>query len=438
MSSIQWIRTSVIFCAAVCLSLPAAASGTPGTIHAWGDDLDEQVSGAPEGSDFVAVAGGNFHSLALDADGGLHAWGANFLDQGMVPSDAQALTVEAIAAAAHYNLALDADGQIHGWGGDFEGQINDIPTGDNFATIAAGFRHAAAIDEDGRIYGWGSPQVTMPSTFDELRFQAIAAGYQHGVAIDTDGHLHSWGIGLGVGVPTDLQSETFQAVAAGEAHNVAVDTDGNLHSWGSTQYGLVTDTPTGSNFVSVAAGMHFSVALDSDGNLHAWGRDQFGQVTDTPTEGHFTSVGAGHFHGLAIEGEPVPEVIDAEIAIRGGDGPNPINLRSNGMLAVVIFGSEDFDALDVDEATVMLGDPELVTGIEDAATPVRSQVVDVDDDGHPDLKLFFSVRELVELEAIDADTEALALAAALFDGTPLVGFDEVRIIAPGGRGNADP
>jgi hypothetical protein len=49
---------------------------------AWGWDRYGQVSGVPAGNDFVAVAAGGVHSLALRSDGTIAAWGRD--DYGQV------------------------------------------------------------------------------------------------------------------------------------------------------------------------------------------------------------------------------------------------------------------------------------------------------------------------------------------------------------------
>jgi alpha-tubulin suppressor-like RCC1 family protein len=115
-----------------------------GTIWVWGDNQYHQLGNAPLSpycwswpcsvqpsqlsgiSDVVAVAGGEWYSLALRADGTLWAWGDNSYGQlginnvGIVssssPVQVQGLTgVTAMAAGGHHALAVRNDGTV--WGG---------------------------------------------------------------------------------------------------------------------------------------------------------------------------------------------------------------------------------------------------------------------------------------------------------------------------------
>jgi hypothetical protein len=59
--------------AAVLLSQRTLAQDSQGSIVGWG----AQVVGVDLSADFVAVAGGRYHSLGLKADGSIVAWGSN-------------------------------------------------------------------------------------------------------------------------------------------------------------------------------------------------------------------------------------------------------------------------------------------------------------------------------------------------------------------------
>ena len=86
----------------------------PGSIYTWGLDTWGQVSNKPSGSDFIAVSGGEYHSIALRANG-----------------------------------------KIEVWGRDEYGQISQAPTEADFVNIAAGFGHNVAIRRDGSLVSWG-------------------------------------------------------------------------------------------------------------------------------------------------------------------------------------------------------------------------------------------------------------------------------------------
>ncbi len=48
-----------------------------GSLEAWGWNEDGQVSGAPAGDDFAAVAAGGRHGVAIRGDGSLVSWGSH-------------------------------------------------------------------------------------------------------------------------------------------------------------------------------------------------------------------------------------------------------------------------------------------------------------------------------------------------------------------------
>ena len=78
----------------------------PGPITAWGYDGDKQVSDAPTGGGYTAIAAGYFYSLALTADGHITAWGSN--GSGQISSAPAGGGYTAIAAGGNHSLALDA------------------------------------------------------------------------------------------------------------------------------------------------------------------------------------------------------------------------------------------------------------------------------------------------------------------------------------------
>ena len=49
--------------------------GNAGTVAAWGYDGEGEVSNAPTGTGFTAIAGGVSDGYALRADGSIAAWG---------------------------------------------------------------------------------------------------------------------------------------------------------------------------------------------------------------------------------------------------------------------------------------------------------------------------------------------------------------------------
>ena len=95
----------------------------------------------PAGNNFIAIAAGHQHSLALKSDGSIVGWGYNYYGQATPPAGNNFI---AIAAGNSHSLALKSDGSIVGWGYNNYGQATP-PAGNNFTAIAAGGYHSLAL-----------------------------------------------------------------------------------------------------------------------------------------------------------------------------------------------------------------------------------------------------------------------------------------------------
>jgi alpha-tubulin suppressor-like RCC1 family protein len=258
------------------------ATGT--VVPIWNVALFAQVNqhGRPP---ITAIAAGDNHSLALDSGGRVWAWGANYSGQlGVGSNDSQitfasailslqGTTITAIAAGGDHTLALDSQGNVWAWGDNRNGQLG-IGSFDEK-------RNAPA-----RL-GFFPPNT---------RITRIAAGAIHSLGIDSSGSLWAWGANgngqLGIGTMIDSFAPArvhfpdgtlrIVTVAAGGAHSLAVDANGNLWAWGFNQRGqlgngTVIDShvparviyPDGSThpIVSIAAGTRHSLALESLSSL---------------------------------------------------------------------------------------------------------------------------------------------------------------------------
>ena len=126
--------------------------------------------------------------------------------------------------------------------------------------------------------------------------------------------------------------------------------------------------------------------------------------------------------------------VEISIDIKPQSCPNPVNVKSKGVLPVAILGSDVLDVNDIDIDTVLLeGIVPLRGSYEDTASPV------IDDtecacttdgaDGYIDLNLKFDTQEVVEAlgDVIDSETWMLHLTGNLKDGTPIEGTDCIVI-----------
>ncbi|GFO59626.1 hypothetical protein GMST_19510 [Geomonas silvestris] len=265
-------------------------------------------------NDWAQLAAGDFHTLALKGDGTLWAWGDNSTGQlgdntntPMGKQPEQIVTGNpgnfdsnwiAIAAGGGHSLGLQADGTLWAWGDNSDGQLGDPallgsvnfpsqlvnfnPPADNpgfngnWKGIAAGFAHSLALQADGTAWGWGSnfdgqlgnadatlpnppgqPQPVQVVNAGPAPFLALSAGDAHSLARKADGTLWSFGRNLGgqLGIgsfdstpvphPVPLAeatgSFTWSASGIGGSHSVALMADGTLWGWGNNFSGQLGD-----------------------------------------------------------------------------------------------------------------------------------------------------------------------------------------------------
>ena len=130
------------------------ATKTNGELWAWGDDSHGQLGDDRSGTgviqltprrigtdtDWVALAAGRYHTLALKGDGSLWAWGDNSYGQlgdatttmrthpVQIGADTDWVAVAAGSSGADVSLALKADGTVWGWGRNVSGGVGDGTT----------------------------------------------------------------------------------------------------------------------------------------------------------------------------------------------------------------------------------------------------------------------------------------------------------------------
>jgi alpha-tubulin suppressor-like RCC1 family protein len=354
------------------LALAIAASGSParaapallpaGHVYAWGYNYYGQLgegstttsvpfgkptpkdisvlAGSPlAGVTVTAIAAGDQHSLALDSNGHVYAWGLNYtgqLGEGStttsvpfgkpIPKDISVLagsplagvTVTAIAAGYRHSLALGNNGHVYAWGINSSGELGDG------TTITTGCACKPTPEDISKPDG---------SPLHNVRVVAIAAGMHYSLALDGNGDVYAWGdnssgeLGDGTTITTgcwckptpeeitavhgsSLLGVKIIAIAtdADAFHTLALANNGQVYTWGSNYSGeegdgTFSNTPNtcqckatpedismmaGSplaGVTAIAAGGGQSLALGSKGQVYAWGNDIDGVLGDgsTPT-----------------------------------------------------------------------------------------------------------------------------------------------------------
>ena len=123
-----------------------------GCLISWGadtmarceDGTRPQVSGTPEGEEYVAVSAGLWFSLALKNDGTLVAWGSD-QPAPVVKTTPKEGAFQSIACGGFHAVALDEEGGVVCWGGKQRGQRNGVPEEKGFVAVAAGGYHSMEI-----------------------------------------------------------------------------------------------------------------------------------------------------------------------------------------------------------------------------------------------------------------------------------------------------
>ncbi len=298
------------------------------SIVAWGDDSGGQTDVPTNLDDAVAVAGGDYHSVALRHDGTLLAWGYDGDGQTDVPTNTMRFV--SIVAGTDHNLVIAEDGSLSAWGRNDFGQISIPPDVTTVLSVAAGDNHSLALLPSGLVRVWGDNtygQTNLPynllsggywytnwswwtyppyiiSTnwfqYTPLPVLAIAAGRNHNLALIYDGTVLGWGDNSFGQASPPAGLANVMAIAAGSAHSVALCTNGTVVAWGDNSFGQ-TNVPVGlSNVVAIAAGDYHTYARRADGTVVGWGNNDFGQL-NVPGGANWTVyVASGLYHGLAL------------------------------------------------------------------------------------------------------------------------------------------
>jgi hypothetical protein len=127
-----------------------------------------------------------------------------------------------------------------------------------------------------------------------------------------------------------------------------------------------------------------------------------------------------------------PQLVPVDI--KPGSCPNPLNVKSKGVLPVAILGSEDFDVTTIDVASIRLADVSPIrSSCEDVAAPVidgqECECTTEGPDGYLDLTLKFKTQEIVQAlgEVVNGEVLFLTLTGELSDETPIEGADCIVI-----------
>ncbi|MBJ92940.1 MAG: hypothetical protein CMP23_00545 [Rickettsiales bacterium] len=160
------------------------------SVHCWGHDDDQQVSGIPLGT-FIQVSAGTRHVCGVRSNGRLECWGAALSWNEQPPSG---IALE-VASGEDFSCARMEDTSLVCWNMPTGVQP---PAGTGWTQIAAGGGHACALDGAGAVSCWGDDSLGQGQSgvdaLGGLAFEQLSAGQQHSCGVERGtGFAHCWG-----------------------------------------------------------------------------------------------------------------------------------------------------------------------------------------------------------------------------------------------------
>ncbi|MGI6434174.1 MAG: fibronectin type III domain-containing protein [Syntrophomonadaceae bacterium] len=274
------------------------------------------------------IAAGVGHTLMIDADGNVWAWGANEFGQlGIGSNDNQTAPVkinglsgiEAVAAGDTHSVALDSEGNVWVWGNNDKYQLglgttetSNIPvkltTISGVKVISAAGNYNLAVKTDGTLWSWG---------------EACKANLNYGTS-GIDGQTPGQ---MKYGTPSPAVNyyyENVKSAAASRNFYAVLFADGTISrsgyfidNVGARTYWTMLYNPGLMGVQAISAGDDFLMALLEDGTVAVLGDNSQGQfgngtrINPTPAtaaaykkvtglEG-VVAISAGGAHGLALK-----------------------------------------------------------------------------------------------------------------------------------------
>lgn len=343
---------------------------TTGDVWAWGDNWAGHLGNGTSNhstvpvqvltavnqplKDVVEISAGQYHSVALRADGTVLVWGHNYDGQlgtednvgreyaTQIPNLSE---VVHIAAGAFHTLALKQNGTVWAWGYDEEfGNLGDGPRFSSntpirvhftdgitpepiIAKLSTGFYHNFAVDENGDVWAWGGnwngelgngtwTANLLPSKVPALAgAESLSGGWGFSYMVRRElgePKVYGWGfnwtgnLGLGstsdnilVPTPVPALAETT-VIKGGSAHGLFLKENGALSAAGRNQFHQVSTSASSNipapstvsltNVVAIAVGFNQSNAMTADGKIYQWGAYSIYTGRDTDNNDTYDNV----------------------------------------------------------------------------------------------------------------------------------------------------
>jgi alpha-tubulin suppressor-like RCC1 family protein len=337
-------------------------------------DLFTEFTTAP------AIACGGYHSMLLESNGTVKAWGLNNYGQCNVPDSLSNVT--AISCGHEFSAALKSDGTVVTWGLTVDNP-DQLPDNTNDAIdIACGWQHLLILKMDGTVVARGystTAETTVPSFLqNSVGIAVCATNYTSAVLLNTY-DIVIWGQNLAkpnsnsfhnsiagpAGSNTIKWTGPFNFMSVGNSIQgiIAVDTSNYIISTGiypsnililpetymkggvycpktdakgntmppqlqtskiltSSKCYIVNNSERSPEIVSMANGYTHCMVLGDNGIITAWGSNTYDESTVPVALPKIKAIACGYSHSMAL-------TINGEIFLWGSNTYNQCTKPNN-------------------------------------------------------------------------------------------------------------
>lgn len=235
------------------------------------------------------IAAGNYHTVALKADGTVIAAGENKHRECNVSAWTDIISV---AAGRSYTVGLHPDGTVITTGG-----INnsiDLSHWTGITAITASGNIIVGLKSDGTVIKYGMPGATSAKDgWSDI--VSLAVGDLHIVGLRSDGTV----VAVGINMHGQCNVKTWTdivAVAAGARHTAGLRSDGTVIIAGQHSADEC-NVKTWRDLVAIDAGYYYTIGLKSDGSAVSTSSLYVGNWRD------IVSIAAGGMHAVGLKSD---------------------------------------------------------------------------------------------------------------------------------------